>query len=154
MQELNSHCHTSSKSKEDQMDLPHCSSVLGSAGSLMTSEAPPPTLHKLKTACGLQLGKVFSSISATLTSIPGDLWFDDRIQRDVNPYFIHLIWRLFWLLLPFATVLEYKANPLKSKGPQVQRPCEFKQVMPLYAPWGLWNKRCPNVCAFTNRFSL
>lgn len=116
MQELNSH-HNTSKSKEDRMDLPRCSSVLGSAGSLMTSEAPPPTLHNLKTACGLQLGKVFSSISATLTSILGDLWFDDRIQTDVNPYFIHLIWRLFWLLLPFSTVLEYKANPLKEQRP-------------------------------------
>lgn len=74
--------------------------------------------------------------------------------RDVNPYFRHLIWRTFWLLLPFATVLEHKVNLLQSQDPQEQRPCEFKQVVPLDIPWGLANKRSPNVQALTTHLSL
>jgi len=72
------------------MDLPSCSSVLGSTGSQTTAEASPTTQNKWKTAYGLQSGKVFSNASSTLASVPGDLRFDDRIQRDDNHYFIHL----------------------------------------------------------------
>lgn len=53
-----------------------------------------------------------------LTSIAGELGFDDRTQRDVNPYSIHSMWGTLWFLLPFALILEQKDHPLKRKDRQ------------------------------------
>lgn len=92
------------------MDSPCCSQ--------MTAEALPPTQHKLKTS---REGLFQHFSSAHFHSRRARV--DDRTQRDANPYFIHLIWRTLWFLLPFATVLENKVHPLKRKDPQVLSWC-------------------------------
>lgn len=92
------------------MDLPCYSQT--------TAEAPPLTQHKLKTTReGLFQHFSYAHFHSRTARV------DDRTQRDINPYFIHLIWRTLWFLLPFSIVLEYKVHPPKRKDPQVLSWC-------------------------------